>query len=274
MFTYDSKRTQERLTQLKAYMEEHVLCKKELRCVSKKECEASHKHKCPGGKFYEGQMSHVGNCYDLACRGTPLRVVVVGQEYGHGPDHEPFDHRRAVILDCAAKTFGQRNPHLCGTTSLLRLLLLGKPPGTDREFEYVSFSDGTKAHLFDCFALVDYLLCSATNGKSRGMGTDTMKRNCRRHFRKTIEILEPNVIVVQGKGFWWPWVGQSFDSVSEQIAESLCRVRFGEHTALAAVFSHPSAPNKSNWGRSHDTDYLKKVVCPAVQRVRKMVLGE
>lgn len=53
-----------------------------------------------------------------------------------------------------------RNPHMRGTTSALRILF-GNGLGADWEGEFVTTVNGERFHVFDAFALVNVLLCSA-----------------------------------------------------------------------------------------------------------------
>ena len=78
-----------------------------------------------------------------------------------------------------------------GTTSLLRLIF-GLGLGTNHEDEFLQLgSEGV--HIFDCFALMNFLLCSAVTvsggtgrpqrGGKPGRSTGTMRHKCARHFR-------------------------------------------------------------------------------------------
>ena len=77
-------------------------------------------------------MSHVGKHYDLLVDDQELRIVVVGQEYGQAFSQVDLEGRTSMIDGSASEGFGRRNPHMRGTTSILRLLLGGEP-GTDVE---------------------------------------------------------------------------------------------------------------------------------------------
>ena len=153
--------------------------------------------------------SHVGKHYDLSAGGRDLRIVVIGQEYGQTAVKVDLEARTAMFDKSAGKGFRGRNPHMRGTTSILRLML-GRRLGTDDDGERL-FGKGT-AHIFDGFALVNALLCSAVGkppeGMRAGMGASSrlMRKNCARHFRKTMEILEPTVIVAEGQGVR-SWIG-------------------------------------------------------------------
>lgn len=86
-------------------------------------------------------------------------------------------------------------------TSTLRLLL-GRETGDDKAGEWL-FGD----HIFDGFALVNYLLCTVlkdprseeAHGGGKGYSSPAMRHNCAHHFLRTMEILEPTVIVVHGR---------------------------------------------------------------------------
>ncbi len=159
-------------------------------------------------------MSHVGRRFDLTLGGEPLRIVVVGQESGlaKGPSAAIFG--RKVTMETryrqtlngsglerryyAQDGYPGRNPHMRGTTTALRLLL-GTGLGTDYEGEFVRPIKGQPFHLFDGFALVNRLLCSAgPPGGSQGRPTSIMARNCGIHFAATLSILEPTIVILQG----------------------------------------------------------------------------
>jgi hypothetical protein len=250
-------------------MESNILCDNEFICPHYKKCRKSHL-----GIFYKGQLSHVGKSYDLTINNKPLRIMVAGQEYGHKPQHVTLKDRYERIMATQDEWyFNNRNPHMKGTTSVLRLLF-GKNLGVDYESEFLNLKEGEQCHIFDAFALVNYLLCSALSEDQgmAGKSTPIMKKNCSEHFRKTIEILEPNVIIVQGKGIW-KWVKNSFDNIeSISRAENLYRVDFNNSKAVIASFTHPSARNiKYNWGLNHNTNYLIKTVKPTIAKIQRIM---
>jgi hypothetical protein len=204
--------------------------------------------------------------------GAPFRIVVVGQEYGHGPEHVDLVARRTMIADISGtKDFRARNPHMKGCTSVLRLLF-GKDLGSNHEGEFIEL-DGGPVHLFDCFTLVNFLLCSAVPGESAhdesilrlggkpGRSTRTMHRNCARRFKATLELLEPTIIVLQGIGVL-SWIKAAFDTLLDERAETL---QINGRASQVLAFTHPSAYGTSNWGRNHPTSSLRDVVKPTVQ---------
>jgi hypothetical protein len=238
-------------------------------CTQYRECRASH-----AATFHEGQLHHLGRFYDLLFNGVPLRVVVVGQEYGHEPPRVGSQARYEMIMhsgiDCRFSAEGEyksRNPHMRGTTSALRLLF-GLPLGADHEREFLQI-DRERVHLFDAFGLINYLLCSAVgdDGKTRGLATKIMKKNCQSHFREALRILEPSVIIVQGKTFWRRWIRSAFDSVEHREHE-VYAVRLGRLSTLVASFTHPSARYPYNWGTNDNTPYLLHTVAPSIAWIR------
>ena len=268
----DRQKSDERRRALEEYLTGNVLAT-EFICTHFDECRSSH-----AGPFYEGQLHHVGRFYDLLFNGLPLRIVIVGQEYGDGPELVDSQARYEMIMrsgrDLRFKAGGgykQRNPHMRGTTNVLRLLF-GIPLGTDHESEFKTI-DGERVHLFDAFALVNYLLCSAlsNDGTTRGLATPTMMKNCQHHFREALRILQPSVVVVQGKTFW-PWVESAFDSVTHR-AHEVHDARLGSMQTFLASFTHPSALYPGNWGANDHTPYLLNTVVPSIAWIRDQLMN-
>jgi hypothetical protein len=265
--TCDRKKTEARLLALEHYLTTNVLGS-DFICQDEKQCRDSHAQ-----TFYEGQLHHLGKYYDLLFDDVPLRVVVVGQEYGEKPSHVSCQDRYNKIMESAREYrfkaehgYNARNPHMRGTTSALRLLF-GGSLGTDHNSEFIEI-EGERVHIFDMFALVNYLLCSAVSseGTKRGKATPTMKENCKGHFREVLCILEPTVVIVQGKTFW-KWVRAVFDSV-EQENDLLYRARIGATETFVVSFAHPSARHPNNWGTNYHTKYLLGAVAPTIASLR------
>ena len=265
MLTSHPDRTAERLAKLNSYMSHNVLTGRSFTCRHYGEC----LHSRADTLFYPGQLHHVGCHFDLERDGRELRVVVLGQEYGTPDVGVSIAERTAGISGPTAQVgFARRNPHMKGTTSILRLLL-GRDPGEDAAGERL-FDTGHDAHIFDAFALVDAMLCSAienisTVGAARGCASDTMYSNCGEHLREVLRILQPTLIVVQGKTVrsklphilglpGWPWpVSQTVQLFDREI--------------LLFNFVHPSAPGSYGWwGQSVSSSYLKNVVEPEIRR--------
>ncbi len=136
--TSDPARTAARIAALETYFREAVMRGDRFVCPHFAECKAS-----VSGSYLEGQLHHVGAHYDLAMDGVPTRIVVVGQEYGAGPARATLAVRSEKMRQsahehrfCAEDGLPARNPHMRGTTSLLRLLF-AKKLGTGYESEFV-----------------------------------------------------------------------------------------------------------------------------------------
>ena len=274
MIESDPDRTAGRIRKLEEYVRLNLLCNGRFICEHHRACRAS----VSSCFFFEGQMSHVGKHYDLLVDGRELRIVVVGQEYGQNLTGINLQGRTAMIDGSADDGFPGRNTHMRGTTSILRLLL-GRPLGTDHKGERL-FAEGQRtAHVFDGFALVNALLCSAVEkypvGRRAGKGASSrlMRRNCARHFRRTMEILEPTVVVAEGQGVRG-WIGGPLALGSKPnsvyggpATPEVGRVAGGRVDVL--TFNHPSAGGRSAWwGNSIESPYLRDVVEPTIARWR------
>jgi len=265
-----------RVAELDQYMSTHVLSDNGFVCPHAGECQTSHH-----GEFFAGQLHHVGEHYDLQLAGRPFRIAVIGQEYGNEPDGvDRIGRTRAVVMDTGIgrrfRTDGchpARNPHMRGTTSVLRLLF-GVGLGSDYEGEFLTL-EAQRVHIFEAFALTNYLLCSAiaagqgTTGSKRGRSTPVMQRNCSAHFLAAIEILDPTVLIIQGRGVR-KWLNRVAVSV-EPLTEHLEHMAIGSCRALVASFTHPSVPSGDNWGINERRPYLRKVVEPTVQAIHRAI---
>ena len=213
VFQVDRAMSKRRAKRLQSYLTKHVWDPSTRRawpdfiCASKRDCKASAVN-C-GASFHEAQGHAVGECFDLSTAGgVPFRVLVVPMESGGGERYFGVEGRTEKVRESGRLPFQARNPHMKGVTLALRLAL-GVPyedrygnPLIDRETEQVNFTDGTHAHLFECFAMANLLLCSAVKeeGSQKSLATSVMRKNCSRHLMKTVEILRPTLVISQGWG--------------------------------------------------------------------------
>ena len=224
-------------------------------CDSHRECRDSRS----AFPFHAGLMSYVGKHYDLEVDGRSMRIATLGQEYGQACEYVDLAGRSNMIARSAQKSFKDRNAHMQGVTSTLRLLL-GREPGADKEVERLL----DKGHIFDAFAQVNYLLCTALKelrsaseqGAGKGHSSGVMQRNCTRHLRATMEILEPTVIVAHGVALR-RWMANL------ELPE---RMQIKGNWVDLLAFAHPSAGGTYGyWGQSPRARYLADTVAPRIQ---------
>lgn len=266
-FESDSATTQARIELLRDYMDQHVFGQAGFVCESAAACRRSVMFDTRGNPrdnrcFSEGQLSHVGHHYDLTSNGSPLHILVIAMETGREDVGVTLEDRRLQLAQSAALAFASRNPHMRGTTSALRAAI-GRQPADDRLGELIDLpNEPAPLHLFDCYAMANIRLCSATvAGTSSSRGTRTMSRNCLRHLSATIEILEPTMIIVQGVP-----VADDLEPIvttRERLSDELRLVTIGGVDAVLASFTHPSAKSlHQHWGRLTSADYLWDTVTP------------
>lgn len=267
--------TAQREQALAAYYNCHLLSADQFLCRHCAVCKASYTNE--QGRYSEGQLNAPGTHYDLTVDEQPLRIVIVGQESGSGLAHTTMAQRQAAIAHTAteqrfvaAPDHSARTQHMKGIADLLRLLF-GNGLGTNYADEFIPLTDGSAVHLLHCFTLVNYLLCSAhsTKRSKRGESTATMRRNCNEHFRATLEILEPTVIIVEGKAMW-PNVRRTFDTLTPRNG-AIYQGSIGKQTMVVISFTHPSSMHPHNWGINAETPYLLKTVVPTIAQVRKLI---
>jgi hypothetical protein len=107
-----------------------------------------------------------------------------------------------------------------------------------------------------------------------GMSSRTMRSNCLRHLRSTVRILEPTVLVVQGRG-----VARALSSIvqDEQAvwpSGELARAQIEGVPVILCPFAHPSAPSANlAWGDKLTRPYLVGTVEPVLLEARRLALA-
>lgn len=274
-FTSDTAMTSDRLDRLRRYMDEHVFGDSGFVCRYAEQCERSALHDRWGARredraFTAGQLSHLGDHYDLAEAGSPLRTLVIAMETGGSDGGISLETRRGQLQESASKSYSGRNPHMRGTVSALRIVA-GRELGPDPAGEWIDVGD-RQVHLFDAYAMANVRLCSATvKGTTESRATRTMTENCIGHLVETVRLLEPRLCIVQGIP-----VAAALRTVStevERISPSLARVRLGGEETLLATFTHPSAKRTAyHWGRLTTVPYLHEIVVPTLREARCLLL--
>jgi hypothetical protein len=91
-----------------------------------------------------------------------------------------------------------------------------------------------------------------------------MRANCGEHFGATLAMLEPTLLVVQGR-----LAADGTEAVLPKMAvlsDYLYQSEVAGVPVLVAVFSHPSARGDARWGDRLDQPYLTNVVAPTLRR--------
>lgn len=200
MLSVDESSAAARLNTLEQYYAGNVDDGQCLVCTSADACRRSMRI---GEEFVEGQLSHVGRCYDLLDAGRPLRIAIISKQVGGSLEHgRNRGHEHVSVAERArqvetAKYGARPHPrtnHMVGTELALKVLL-GVGDNDDPEVEVIGRD---RVHVFDCMALLNATLCSRVGTDSSGQGSVTMFAKCRVHLAQSIDILQPNVILAEG----------------------------------------------------------------------------
>lgn len=146
--------------------------------------------------------------------------------------------------------------------SSVRLTFLAAPKA-----EYLQFTDGTAAQLFSCFAMTNLLLCSAVAaGTMSSRSTAVMRANCARHLVETVKILQPTLVISQGKGLDKTLRASLGVTVTVNPNLADCTLQGNRFTWVS--LHHPTR----NWSAlSHP--YLHEVVIPTINQARPRALA-
>jgi hypothetical protein len=220
--------------------------------------------------FAAAQLSYVGGNYAMQRNGQPWRIVVVSMQTGVAESPITMARRREQFASRVAEQFSQRNAHIKGVTSALRVLW-GRDAGLDHDGELLETPSGS-VNLLNAHALVNSTLCSSIKvPKSReGQGSDQMHRNCATHLRAVLERLEPTIVHSQGRRadpkHATPHRSMlaALDSV-EWIDDHVAIARLGEQRFVWVSLGHPSAKGKYAWQHPNSPHFVD-VVGPALRR--------
>lgn len=272
----DPGRTAARRRELGTYYDRAVLSADGFVCTSLGRCRGSVSHK-PDVGFYEGQLPYLGDHYDTAVDdGALMRVLVVPMEVAGGEDwvHTGMEHFGDVIRWRASQRFSERNNHMRGVTFALRLAF-GLGVGDDRAGEYLDTPNGS-VHVFEAYAMVNAVLCSALALKANGEPTSSsrqnavMRRSCSRHLKAAVRILAPTLVISQGSA-----VGSHLAdlfTVRQRRSPTVASCAWAGHTFMWVDLTHPTAWAPRSWSwLSHP--YLHEVVEPSITLARSLVLA-
>lgn len=265
----DPDATAARRHELAAYYDKAVLRAEGFVCASEGTCRGSVAHK-PDVGFYEGQLPYLGDRYDTAdASGAQMRVLVVPMEVGRDWQQTDMDYFAEAIRWRASQRFSERNNHMRGVTFALRLAF-GLGIGDDRAGEYLDTPDGA-VHLFDTYAMVNAGLCSAiTIGTTNSRQSTVMRRNCSRHLKAAVRVLQPTLVISQGSAVGKHLAGVF--TVKNRHTRTVATSQSGGHTFTWVNLTHPTAWAPLSWSRlTHP--YLHEVVQPSITLARRIVLA-
>lgn len=280
--TSDPDASASRRAALASYLERRVLGKRSgFRCVHANACRRS----AGASTFYEGQLSYVGDHYELTDRTRALRVLIVGMERG-GEDgydeHVGMERRHDEVMRHLPPRSEPLNLHMRGTLRQLAIVFglfdgLGETDG-------MLLTTHGDVHVFEAFALVNCTLCSAvrTETKKRdSMTTRTMRINCQPHLRRTVELLAPTLVITQGKN--------THGSFAAAIGGTLSEVPLPAQATALRKHAHPLVVADSDagsivWARLHHPSYWMRppatcaayyheVVVPTLTAARDVALS-
>lgn len=156
-------------------------------CLSREMCRASALKKTDTS-FYAGQGQAVGSSYEIRENGVPLRVLVIPMEYGTTSEGVSWAERSKEVEKAGDKPFKKLNPHMRGVLFTLQLAY-GLPVGESGATQLPSGTEGASPQLFETYAMVNMLWCSAVKtGGMSSRSTGMMRASCARHMRATIDI--------------------------------------------------------------------------------------
>ncbi|MDT2008756.1 hypothetical protein FXW78_39625 [Rhodococcus opacus] len=226
--------------------------------------------RAPGSAYYEGQLGYIGEHYDLSVNGVPWRMLFVGMELGgtdmFGTPRLVDRRRRSRHHDLALPPDSPtRNKHMNGVILALRYAL-GLRIGIDPKREFVPIVNADRpAHVLLCYALINARLCSATPqpGVRRSAGVPRMTSNCFSHLEAAVRILQPTLVVIQGKGLWPEIEAALRDPKRADPRLPLKHATIGGVETMVAHFSHPTAQDFS-WAEPNHR-YLQEEVVPTLR---------
>ena len=142
-------------------------------------------------KFYR---TRIGLNYDNA----PIKILVVGQEdVGEGKQY-------SCCEPCTMEDAGY-NPHYLRTFYTVAQILL-ESKDLPESFSKKDMSQSKFEDLRHSFALTNYYKCAfSNNNNSKVKHSPTMEKNCSKHLLQEIEILKPDIVIIQGRdheNFW------------------------------------------------------------------------
>lgn len=153
-------------------------------------------------KFYR---TRIGSNYD----NEQIKIMVVGQEdVGEGKEY-------SCCEPCTMEEAGY-NPHYLRTFYTVAQILLDSQD-LPKDFSKKYMSQSKFEDLRHSFALTNYYKCafSDDNKNSNVHHSKTMEKYCSKHLLQEIEILKPDIVIIQGKNHKNFWKNINYSEVSQ-----------------------------------------------------------
>ena len=148
--------------------------------------------------------------------------------------------------------------------------------------------DGSRRHVFDCFALENAALCSSAKPRAGvddrvgrgGAPPDVFYRNCTPHLGATIGLLHPTVVIVQGRRTGTGWSPtRALKEVAycipvngdDQLVNATLPATVGHtaHRFVATLFPHPGVQDERSWQAGWASRYFQSDVAPRLHTARQ-----
>jgi hypothetical protein len=201
-------------------------------------------------------LNHQGEDYDGVVNGAFLRILFVGIDTGRGSD-------AANVL--RTDRYGL-NAHYRGILKVLMETFQVRASGDEQERLQ------SRQLLERCAQTNTVHCCAPSGGKMRTNSTDIMRKECWRHLKKEIEILEPTLIFFHGarlRGAFSRLIGREGLTTTPEgfpECETISWTIFpNSFTSLLAFFHHPA--------RGHFGKQWEARAVPLLGRFRSQHLG-
>ncbi len=130
---------------------------------------------------------------------------------------------------------------------------------------------GQNNHIFNMFALVNFLLCSAKADSARDRSSEEMVLNCSTHYIETLKILEPSLVIFQGiRRFGVALNAVGLGNCWQKWDKHLGYFKYENLEFVTCEFYHPAYPLWP-WGDKPTRPYFKDTILPSLAKALKEV---
>lgn len=145
---------------------------------------------------------------------SKVKILIVGQE-----DVRPKDGSTKIYRVCEPSTLDGAgyNEHYLKTFYTVAQLLLDEKD-LPKGFQKSDLDSEKYEKLNECFAQTNYFKCvfSDSTNRSDKMHTKMMERNCSNLLIKEIKMLQPDVVIIQGKNHDEFWDSISYEQIDSR----------------------------------------------------------